>query len=190
MHASSGLPPDVEHLSSNLWSWFQSYLTNRFQRITINHCLSDLLPVKSGVPQGSMLGPLLFIYTVFINDLPKLIRHSSILSFADDTKYYRVIHNESEMASLQLDLNFVSIWSTVNQLSLTSINMLCFMISLNPLTISESTSYSIDGHPLPNKLSHRDLGIIFSVNLNWASHYEFIIYTAYKSFGLLRRVFL
>ena len=98
-------------INNNLWSWFQCYLTNRFQRVTINHCLSDPLPIKSGVLQGSILGLLFFI--IYINDLPISIRHSRILNFADDI----VIHNALDMASLQLDLNSLTKRSTENQLS-------------------------------------------------------------------------
>ena len=79
-------------INNNLQSSFQSYLTNRFQKVTINHCLSDPLPVKSGVPQGSILGPLFFI--LYINGLPTTSKHSNILNFADDTKCYKkyIIH--------------------------------------------------------------------------------------------------
>ena len=174
-------------INNNLWSWFQCYLTNRFQRVSINHWLSDPLPVKSGVPQDSILGPLFFI--IYINDLPISIRHSRILNFADDTKCYKGIHNALDMASLQLDLNSLTKWSTENQLSF-NINKCAVLQFKSNSTTSESSSYSIDDHPLSNKSYHRDLGIIFSANLNWSSHYEAIICKAYRSFGLLRRIFL
>ena len=166
-------------------SWFQFYLSNRFQRVTINHCLSDPLPVKSGVHQGSTLGPLFFI--VYINDLPTSIRHSKILNFADDAKCYKVIHNALNMASLQLDLNSLTEWSTKNQLPF-NINK-CTVLQFKSNSTIEPSSYSIDDHILSIQSQHRHLGIIFSANLNWSSHYEAIISKAYKTFGLLRRVF-
>ena len=64
-------------LSGNLWLWFKNYLTNRFQFVSINNSHSHLLPVISGVPQGSILGPLLFI--LYMNDLPDAIRWSRTL---------------------------------------------------------------------------------------------------------------
>ena len=71
-------------VTGNLWKWFQAYLSNRTQHVQLNHCTSDALPVISGVPQGSILGPLLFL--IFVNDLPSSISSSEILLFADDTK--------------------------------------------------------------------------------------------------------
>ena len=71
-------------ITGTLWSWFKNYLTNCYQRISINNCYSDLLPVVSGVPQGSILGPLLFL--VYINDMSSYIHESQLLKFADDAK--------------------------------------------------------------------------------------------------------
>ena len=71
----------------DLWLWFRAYLMNRFQYVSVNNYYSQLLPVESGVPQGSILGPLLFV--VYVNDLPDTVLHSKILLFADDTKCFR-----------------------------------------------------------------------------------------------------
>ena len=67
-----------------LWSWFLAYVTNRSQFVSIHGCNSDLLSVKSGVPQGSILGPLIFI--IYVNDIPSVVAHSKMFLFADDTK--------------------------------------------------------------------------------------------------------
>ena len=77
------------------------FLTNRSQQVIINNKSSDHLPVLSGVPQGSVLGPLLFI--CYINDLPNNIS-STIRLYADDALLYRIIHNEKDTYALQNDL--------------------------------------------------------------------------------------
>ena len=76
-----------------LWKWFESYLSNRSQCVSINNSLSNCLPVLSGVPQGSILGPLLFL--VYINDLPSVISSSNTFIFADDTKCFKTIKTKS-----------------------------------------------------------------------------------------------
>ena len=85
-------------------------------------------------------------------------------------------------------INSLTKWSTENQLSF-NINKCAVLQFKSNSTTPESSSYSIDDHRLSNKSSHHDLGIIFSANLNWSSHYASIICKAYRSFGLLRRVF-
>ena len=97
------------NISGKLWLWFRAYLTNRFQFVSINNQSSQLLPVESGVPQGSILGPLLFI--VYINDIPDTVLHSRTLLFADDTKCFRFIKSSSDQQLLQSDLNSLSLWS-------------------------------------------------------------------------------
>jgi len=69
--------------SRHVMAWFKCYLTNRYQRVAINNCFSDLLPVISGVPQSSILSPLLFL--VCINDMPDYICHRLLLIFANET---------------------------------------------------------------------------------------------------------
>ena len=98
-----------------LWKWFRSYLSDRAQCVSINDCLSKCLPVLSGVPQGSILGPLLFI--VFINDLPSVISSSNTFIFADDTKCFKTIKTESDIQQFQTDLVALSHWSENNHLS-------------------------------------------------------------------------
>ena len=78
-------------IQGNLWEWFKSYLSGRTQHVRIRQSLSAPLPVLSGVPQGSTLGPLLFI--IYKNDLPSCVTISKTLLFVDDTKIYNTVHN-------------------------------------------------------------------------------------------------
>ena len=92
-----------------LLKWFRNYLANRQQRVTLEGANSDWLPVGSGVPQGSILGPLQFI--MYNNDLPNVISHGTeIAIFADDTKIYRTINTIRDCIILQNDINKIHQW--------------------------------------------------------------------------------
>ena len=81
-------------ISGNLWLWFESYLSNRQQCVKINNKYSHLLPVLSGIPQGSILGPLLFL--VYVNDISDHISNSVLYLFADDTKCLKFISDPAD----------------------------------------------------------------------------------------------
>ena len=91
-----------------LLSWITSFLSGRTQKVVVNGHNSQPDAVVSGVPQGSVLGPLLFV--IYINDLPDMLS-SSCLMFADDSKVYRKINNEDDMIKLQQNLVALEEWS-------------------------------------------------------------------------------
>ena len=94
----------------NLLTWFCSYLSGRYQPVTVLSATSDKLPVTSGVPQGSILGPALFL--LYVNDFPEVVSSSSrVFMFADDTKIFREIKTLDDAFSLQKDLGKLATWS-------------------------------------------------------------------------------
>ena len=101
---------DQSGIKGPLLHWFSSYLDKRLQRVVIDGKSSDWLPVTSGVPQGSILGPALFV--LFINDMPNVLSHSSTLAlFADDAKCFRAIRSYTDCALLQDDIDKLVDWS-------------------------------------------------------------------------------
>ena len=169
-------------ITGNLWNWFNNYLRNCFQHVKVCNIISDPLPVLSGVPQGSILGPLLFL--MYINDLTLATQFSNLFLFADDTKLYKIILHPPDHTDLQQDLDHLYIWSIDSDLFF-GISK-CIYLSFNNKT---PTSYSLDGNTLPRLHSHRDLGVQISDYLSWENHYKHITSKAYRYLGLLRRAF-
>ena len=91
------------------YHWISSILSGRTQKVILQGCSSDRVPVVSGVPQGSVLGPLLFL--LFINDLPDKIVSNTRL-FADDCIVYRQINRPEDCLTLQGDLNTLAEWES------------------------------------------------------------------------------
>lgn len=97
-------------ISDNLLDWFCDYLTHRSQQVTVHGSTSSQLPITSGVPQGSLLGPFLFL--VYVNDIPTSVSNSTGVGlFADDTKLFRCIQSSEDVESLQSDVDCLNGWS-------------------------------------------------------------------------------
>ena len=172
-------------ITGNLWSWFRAYLTDRRQSVCVNNCLSTSLPVLSGVPQGSILGPLLFL--VYINDLPSYASNSNLLLFADDTKCLKSITNLADCHKLQDDIDKLSLWC--NQWRMKFNITKCVLLSFHSKQVKVIHSYQLNGQSINSCEVHRDLGILLSHNLTWSAHYNHITARAYRMLGLLRRTF-
>ena len=134
-----------------LLKWITSFLSNRVQSVKVESVISDPAPVISGVPQGSVLGPTLFL--VFINDLVEVVKHSEILLFADDLKIFNISSNNM---LLQADLCNVSNWSNTWQLPIS-------IKKCNTLYIGRNNpcyQYTLNDTPLESVgNSCKDLGV-------------------------------
>lgn len=169
--------------SSNFLQWITSYLSNRFQIVKINSNYSYQFHVTSGVPQGSHLGPLLFL--LFINDLPKTIRFSQSLLFADDLKLFRSISNLSDCYLLQQDIDALADWCDANYLVLNIKK--CQIFSLYRINSNITFNYKIRSVGLERVSLIKDLGIFLDRKLNFTDHIDFIISKAYSMLGFLKR---
>lgn len=102
-------------ISGNLYSWFKDNLNGRFQRVVIKGTASDWSPVTSGVPQASILGPLLFV--IFINDLPDVLPPAMKSAlYADDTKLYSSIKSTQDCEIMRLALTNLNNWRNINNI--------------------------------------------------------------------------
>jgi len=171
-------------LHGTLLAWIENYLTHRWQRVSINGTNSDWLKVTSGVPQGSILGPLLFI--LYINDLPTVLSPNTLCAiFADDTKISRHIVSHQDHLILQRDINNVHNWSTV--WGLTFNDKKCMVLSLIRNGRPTLYNYSMNSTTLARTNSMNDLGITITTTLHWNEHIGNITSKANQKFWLTVR---
>ena len=167
----------------NLLQWFGSYLSGRCQRVTTPEGSSEYQPVSSGVPQGSILGPMLFL--IFVNDLPEAVTACDVASFVDDTKIFKVIKRPENTSELQKDLDSLSSWANETGMTFNTKKSKVMRISLkrNPV----ERSYSLNSKPLQLSEAEKDLGVWITENLTWSRQVTEVYMKANKLLGFIRR---
>ena len=157
-------------VSGKLLKFFESYLTNRKQRVALNGSFSDYASIESGVPQGSVLGPLLFL--VYINDLEKNIL-SNIKFFGDDTMLYSVVHDPTKSASdLNHDLEIINKWAHQWKMSFNpdpnkQATEMLFSCKKKPV---DHPQLFFNGSPVTRVNEHKHLGLILTPTLSFEKH--------------------
>ena len=167
-------------------NWISAYLSNRSQRVYIGSKVSSSVFVPSSVPQGTVLGPILFI--IFIDDIVDCVHNAKVRLFADDVKLYRniSIHN-LDAISLQADLTKIANWSKEWQLKLSESK--CKTLHITNRQNLVNSVYSIGEHLLEPVVSIRDLGFTVVSNLKFSVHCRIISAKALRTSALIFRVF-
>ena len=168
-------------IRGNALLWIRSFLSERRQRVMLRNGVSTWQNVRSGVPQGSILGPLLFL--IYVNDMPENVM-STAKMFADDTKVYKGIKIIDDCKILQDDLNNLAAWSSKWLLNFNEQKCVVLKIKMSILYM-----YTLNGHVLTQVSSQKDLGITISETLKPAEHIRNIIKRANQRTGLIRRCF-
>jgi hypothetical protein len=151
--------------------WFRSYLTNRKQYVSYKETDSSIMEMTCGVPQGSVLGPLLFI--IYTNDLPNALINCKCILFADDTTVYYSSKNVTHIFdNINKDLNSLEDWFKANKLSL-NISKTHYMIFPGQPTKHENLSLKINNEIINQVHKVKFLGMIIDENLTWQEHINY-----------------
>ena len=172
-------------VSGKILAWVKAFLTGRNQIVKVNGAESDPAPVISGIPQGSVLGPLLFV--IYINDLPEALNSDSFM-FADDTKLFRTITSKCDALVLQSDIDALQSWSNKWLLRFNSDK--CHVLTLGKFeNIRYTHRYKLNQHELEHVFEEKDLGVIIDSDLTFNEHISTKIKKANAIVGLIRRTF-
>ena len=168
-------------------NWFKSYLSDRHQYVSIQNSESSLRPIRHGVPQGSVLGPLLFL--IYINDLHKAIRFSETFHFADDTHLLHFAKTVRSLCSkVNADLRTLTTWLNANRISLNAskTEFVIFRSKSKPLTCSPFLK--LVGKKIFPISSVKYLGVRLDKHLNWKPHISDIASKLQRANGMLSKL--
>ena len=183
-----GLLHKLEQLGicGNLLKWLESYLSNRRQRVVINGIMSDPRLINASVPQGSILGPLLFL--VYVNDLVDDLQTTPYL-FADDTSLLATINPRdpgSTFADINTDLCTLSNWA--NQWRVTfNASKTVYMVISNKSKVPRYPDLFLHGEKLTKVTSHKHLGVTLTSNMTWNLHIDAALKKAASRLSNIRK---
>ena len=167
-----------------LHRWIKTFLTDRVQQVRVDGHLSQAKPVLAGVPQGSVLGPLLFL--IHLLDINAEVHKSEIGSFADDTKLWHIVRHLNDQLELQKDLNTLIKWSAINN---QPFNVKKFIHLGIGRSLSTPTVYKYNDVEIQKKEVVRDLGILFSADAKFANHIKKVVSDGQRLSGYVLRTF-
>ena len=169
-------------IAGNTLQWIKSFLSDRKQRVRVENEFSSWTSVKSGIPQGSVLGPILFV--MFINDMLDIVK-SMCLLFADDAKIFRSVHHSSDYTELQEDLNELTKRSTRWQLPFNIDKCKSLHMGKN----NKKLTYEMDGKKLKQVKEEKDLGVLVDDELKFHKQTSSAIKKANGVLGMMKKSF-
>ena len=175
-------------INTETLNWIKAFLSDRVQQICVNGSNSTWKPVTSGIPQGSVLGPILFV--LYINDLPSNIL-SDVYMFADDTKIFNIIKSPEDQETLQNDLDTLSMWSDKWLLKFHPEK--CKVMHLGKAGDTEYSYQLKEGdtyHELSYTEEEKDLGVVIDGKLDFDRHINIKINKANSIMAVIRRSFV
>ena len=173
---------EVPDISKQILDWIHDFLFNRKQRVVIKGKASRELPVTSGVPQGSVLGPTLFL--AYINDLPKHVR-CSISLFADDTLVYQIVDTKADKLNFQKNIDALHAWADTWGMSFNVSK--CSVMLFNQTLKSPSSDYRLGNVPLDIVQQTKYLGVLLQSDLKFSNHICDKVNKANRQVGMIKR---
>ena len=170
-------------IEGQLLNWFSDYLSDRYQRVIINGQQSKWGKISAGVPQGSVLGPMLFL--VFINDITLTVSNCNIRLFADDTCLFLEVSNREDCKSLlNEDLRNIDSWSNQWLIKFSAEKTKALTVS-NKRDAHLNLPLSFKGQNIEEVSSHTYLGVVISNSLKWTAHVSDVASKARKKLSLM-----
>jgi hypothetical protein len=173
-------------VGGRLLGWIHSFLIGRKQVVVVDGCRSAESHVQSGVPQGSVLGPILFL--IYVADIDREVQYSMASSFADDTRVLKVVNTIEDAQLMQSDLSVVYDWAVGNNMLFNATKFKLLRYSANENTL-EYNYVSPSGSVIEKENNIKDLGILMSDNGTFDAHIDKVVARARRQMGWVLRTF-
>jgi hypothetical protein len=167
--------------------WFENYLYGRTQAVASDGAMSQFCTISSGVPQGSVLGPTLFL--LFVNDLPSCLLNSFNNIYADDTEIHVSGTTVEEVCMvLQPEIDRIVHWFHCNKLTVNITKTCCILFTTNRNVLSTKLNLTVDGNPIEQVTSLKYLGLHPDSSFTWTEHISQLCNKISPKIGLLRKL--
>ena len=173
-------------IRGELYNWIKDFLSNRIQRVVVNGAESDWQEVTSGILQGSVLGPVLFL--IFINDLPDVLE-VCVKLFADDTKLYKTIKSHHDRQPVQRSVTSAAIWAIDWDMEFNNTKCHHLHIGKHDSNLNYTIEHQGTDCVITKVDSEKDLGVTIDKNLNFREHISSKINLANRNVGIIFRTF-